>query len=222
MKRSLPMRWWIVLGGLIWFALFGCQTLELVAQAEPTPTETRPRATFTRPAPTLVPTPVPPPTQPPPPPPSPRPTTRPPTARPPTARLAPPTAVPPPPTPDLDAGYFYRVTRIVCVASDNTRVEGTVSDNKALQNGIVIRVSGSPHGPPAVDDATTGINPADYKRADPTFQGKYRLGLSEGQHIEGNWFVFVINSAGEPMSRNANVQTTSTAGCNTATIDFAH
>lgn len=222
MNQCLPMRRWIGLGMLTWFALFGCQTIETLVRAEPTPTETRPRPTFTRPAPTAIPTPVPPP---PPPPPTPRPTTRPPTARPAPTRTPiplPPTAIPPTPTPDVDAGYHYRVAKISCVAGENTRIEGTVTDNKSLQNGVTVRVSGSPFGPKAMEDAVTGVNPADFRRTDPAFQGKYRLGLAEGTRIDGNWFVFVINSAGEPLSRNANVQTTSAAGCNTATIDFAH
>lgn len=222
MNDFLPRRWWIGLGILAWLILLSCQSFDLTAQAQPTVTETRPRPTFTRVLPTMVPTPVPtirPPTRPP----APRATTRPPTARPVPTRTptpAPPTAIIPTATPDPDAGYFYRVSKVSCVASDNTRIEGTITDNKMAQNGVMVRVSGSPFGPKAMEDAITGLNPADNRRNDPAFVGKYRLGLAEGTRIEGNWFVFAVNAAGEPLSRNVNVQTSS-AGCNTATIDFA-
>jgi len=219
------MGWWIGLGLLAWVAILSCQSFDVFARAEPTPTELPPRPTFTRLAPTALPT------APPPPPPTLRPTalprtpTRVPTARPAPTRTpipVPPTPVPPTATPDPDAGYYYRVVKISCVTSDNTRIEGTVTDNKSPRNGVIIRVSGSPFGPKAVNDAETGLNPADNNRADPKFQGKYRLGLAEGMRIDGNWFVFVVNAAGEPMSRNANVQTSGMGSCNTATIDFAH
>jgi hypothetical protein len=91
-----------------------------------------------------------------------------------------------------------------------------------LANNIWVRVSSSPHGPKSIEDTLTGYNPADYKREDPSFRGKYRLGIAEGAQIEGNWFVFIINDNGEPMSRPIMISTTKGAGCNTGTVDFAH
>lgn len=222
MRHSLAVRADWIVAAIIALTMLACQSIGLIAQADPTPTDIPLRPTLTR----VPPSPAP--TVPPPPPPTARPTQtrRPPTARPiPTRTFTPappPTGVPPTATPDPDAGYAYRVGKITCIASTNTRIEGTITENGSPLNGVLVRVSGAPHGPKAIDDATTGINPADYKRADPTFAGKYRLGLYEGQRIAGNWFVFVVNAAGEPLSRDANAQTTSEASCNSVTIDFTH
>jgi hypothetical protein len=107
------------------------------------------------------------------------------------------------------------------VEGDNTRIEGTITDGGQPRNGVLVRVSGTENGPSAVD-TTTGINPADKNRVDPTFIGKYRLGLAEGQRINGSWYVFVVGSNGEPASRNVNIQTVDKPGCNTGIVDFAH
>jgi len=53
-------------------------------------------------------------------------------------------------------------------------------------------------------------------------QGKYTLALYEGQRNAGNWWVFVIDNSGSPLSRGILVTTQDGPGCNTATVDFVH
>ncbi len=73
-----------------------------------------------------------------------------------------------------------------------------------------------------IDDFTTGVDPSDHAHQDPSLQGKYRLGIAEGQQIDGNWWVFVVNNKGEQISVGAYFKTHDGPGCNTALIDFGH
>ncbi len=224
-KRFRRARFLATAGGIFWLAVLGCRTTEFMAQAAPTPTRTAARATvrptFTRvpptrpPSPTLVIVPTSPPKAP----------TRTPTRRPPaTARPAvvvQPTPAPPP-TADPYQGYYFKVESNTCTTAPNTRIEGTVTVNGALQDGIRVRVSHAHGSGPSVDDSITGTDPRDHKHYAPEFHGKYRLGLFEGQQNAGNWWVFVVNSNGDPLSPGAFVNTHDGPGCNTATVNFAH
>ncbi|MBI4785434.1 MAG: hypothetical protein HY782_00075 [Chloroflexi bacterium] len=213
-----------VLLGIVWLVLLACRTGDVIARAQPTATSTVTRTvrpTFTRVPPTAPPTPtlVPAPTV------RPVTATRVPTARPaPTRTLPlPPTAPPPPPpTADLYQGYYYRVAKSVCTPAQNTRAEGTVYDNGVPQNGVRVRIANGNGGSPVIDDFITGVDPSDYKHVDPALQGKYRLGLAEGQQMDGNWWVFIVDSNGQQISVGAYFKTSDTTGCNTAAIDFAH
>lgn len=205
------------------FVLLACRVSDVfVAQVNQTPTRTptRPRPTFTLFAELIpeTPTNTPPPTQPP----TPRPptATRPPT-RVPTATKPPPPA-PLPPTPDPYAGYYYRPVNKGCVTAGNTRIQGTVIENGSKKNGVRVRVALSEGGDPVIDDFITGVDPADYKHADPSLQGQYRLGLFEGQQNAGNWWVFILDDSGNRISPGVYINTQDGGGCNTATIDFVH
>lgn len=233
MDRSLTR--WLVALGVIWFILLGCRTANLIAQAQPTFTRTVTRTvTRTPPRPTFTPVP---PTVPLPPAFALSPTLAlPPTlaapvpTRAPTPRIVPtrtpvprPAApVPPPPTADLYQGYYYRVLKNTCVSDSNTRAEGTVYNNGVPQNGVTVRIANGNGGDPVIDDFITGMDPSDYKHHDPSLQGKYRLGIAEGQRIDGNWWVFIIDSTGQQISVGAYFKTFDAPGCNKAIIDFAH
>lgn len=222
LKRFSRARKLILLGLLAWLVILGCQTTNLVARANPTLTKTAAptvRATFTRVPPTLPPppTPSPPPTRAP----TPRPSstrTRTPVPKP----VAPPPPPPPSATPDLFGGYYYRPLFKGCVAAPNTRIEGTVTDNGVKKNGVIIRLSHAEHAEALINDFVTGTDPSDFKHKNPEWEGRYRLGIAEGQRIDGNWWVFIIDEGGTPLSKGYYIKTHDTPGCNTATVDFAH
>ncbi len=212
---------------MLWLLLLGCRTTDFFAiarvNATPTRTVTRTvRPTFSpvpptqSPLPTLMPAPLPAVALPS--------ATRAPTARPVATPKPAPSASPvPPPTADLYQGYYYRVAKNVCTTAPNTRAEGTVFNNGIPQNGVRVRVSGDGlGGGPAVNDFVTGVDPSDYKHIDPSLQGKYRLGIFEGQQNAGNWWVWVVNENGDRISMGAFFNTHDGPGCNTAYIDFAH
>ena len=217
----------------VWLIVLGCRTGDLIAQSNPPSAST---AVLTRGAATVRPTftPAPPPTDIPPPAvvnkPSPTPPrivpTRSPTSRPapprPTAIVYTPTPAPPPPTVDPYAGYYYKPRNVKCVTADNTRIEGTVTENGIPKNGVKVRVSDREGGGPSIDDFITGVDPTDFKHTCPTCAGKYRLALYEGQRNAGNWWVFVIDDAGNLLSPGVLVTTQDGGGCNTATVDFIH
>lgn len=222
MKRFFSARAILFLG-IVWLVILGCRTTEVIARAAPTATSeatrTTVRPTFTRVPPTEPPTLVPLP----PPPASP---TRAPTARPTTPRpVVParsPTPAPPPPTPDPYAGWYYKPVNKGCVAAGNTRIEGTVFENGLPKNGVRVRLSDSENGGPLIDDFITGVDPNDHKHICPECAGKYRLGIAEGQRIDGNWWVYIVDPSGAPQSPGVYVKTHDNPGCNTATIDFRH
>jgi hypothetical protein len=219
----------MLVGCILWLMLLGCQTAELIARVNPSVAVTRTqtvRPTFTRVPPTIPPTPPAPIVLPTTVPPTRVPTSRPAPTRPPTPKpVAPPPAPPPAsPTPDLFGGYYYRPVDKGCVSASNTRIEGTVYDNGMPKSGVIVRLSESDHGPqfPAFNDFVTGTDPADYKHIDPTLNGKYRLSPAEGQRVNGNWWVFLIDGSGNPISHSFFVHTQDGPGCNTATVDFVH
>jgi len=222
LKKFSPLQLAALLG-LAWIGLLACRVTDLIAQggATATITATRPRPTFTLSArlleqPTDIPTPAPSSTRPPPP--TPRPPTRIPTA----AKPAP--TNPPPPTPDPDAGFYYKRVLKGCVTAPNTRIEGIVTENGNLKNGVKVRISFSENGPAdtPLPDFVTGIDPVDPKHNCPECQGKYRLSPSEGSRLDGNWWVHVVDDNGNPISRSTFIHTQDGPGCNTATIDFVH
>ena len=222
MKRFSRAYKLILAASLGWFVILGCHTTDLIARVNPTATATAVvtvRPTFTR----VPPTQPPPPTIAPPPPtvpPTRAPTLRPPPTRAPTPRPAAPTPVPP--TPDLYGGYYYRPVDKGCVTAPNTRIEGTVYDNGIKKNGVILRVSYAEYGEPSINDFVTGTDPSDYKHIAPEWEGRYRLGLYEGQQIDANWWVFVVDGSGNPQSKGFYVKTHDGPGCNTATVDFVH
>ncbi len=214
---------------LVWLIILGCRVGDSVARLNvtpdaPEPTGTRAiRATFTPAPPTPVPSPTLVASNPKPAAPPPRPPTRAPTARPqPSRTFTPAPTAPPPPTADPYAGFYYRPGKVVCVAAPNTRVEGTIYDNGLPKSGVAVRVSYAENGPPIVADFISGTDPSDYKHVDPALKGKYRVGISEGQRIDGNWWVFVVDGSGNPLSPGVYFKTHDTPGCNTATVDFSH
>ena len=211
---------------LAWFVILGCRTTDLIALANPSATSTSApivRPTFTRVPPTVPPPPpqptsIPPPTAPP---------TRAPTLRPPPTHVpTPKPAVPPPPQPtaDLFGSYPYRPVFKGCVAAPNTRIEGTVYENGLKKNGVIVRLSESDGGPkfPDLDDFVTGTDPSDNKHACPACEGMYRISPAEGQMVDGNWWVFIIDGSGAPLSKGFFVHTQEGPGCNTGTVDFVH
>ena len=214
----------ILAASLGWFVILGCHTTDLIARVNPTATATAAptvRPTFTR----VPPTQPPPPTIAPPPPtvpPTRAPTLRPPPTRAPTPKPAAPTPVPP--TPDLYGGYYYRPVFKGCVTAPDTRILGTVYDNGAKKNGVIVRLSESDGGPkfPDLDDFVTGTDPSDYKHICLACEGMYRLSPAEGQMVNGNWWVFVVDSGGSPLSKGYFIHTQDGPGCNSATVDFVH
>ena len=215
----------VSIGCVVWLVALGCRVADVVAQAGPAPTRTVtrtvPRPTFTSVPPTPPPTDVPPPTVA-----APATPTRGPVPRPVPAHTSTPvksaTPVPPPPTPNPDAGNYYRAIVKGCVTSPNTRIQGTVYDEGVPQNEIKVRVSVTDDGSPVMDDSFTGRDPYDIKHVDPSRVGKYQLGLSEGAQIDGTWFVFIVNPNDELLTRKVQVATTKGPGCNVWTVDFAH
>ena len=236
--RSLSLHKHILLGIVLGLVLLGCQITDTLTFLRPAPAKSpqaigptktiasavaSTRPTFTPVPPTLdvPPTDVPPPIVPTNTAPRPSPTrTSPP--RPTATRVV--AAAPPPPTPTIDLyqGYFYRIAKNTCVAASNTRIEGTVFNNGAPQNGIRVRLSSGKYDIPVINDFITGTDPSDDKHIAPEWQGRYRLSPAEGQRIDGNWWVFIIDKNEQPLSVAAYVKTHDTAGCNTATVDFAH
>lgn len=95
-------------------------------------------------------------------------------------------------------------------------------ENGLPKNGVRVRLSDSENGGPLIDDFITGTDPSDYNHKCPECVGKYRLGIAEGQRIDGNWWVYVLDSAGNPQSPGVYVKTHDAPGCNTATVDFRH
>ncbi|MCX7838808.1 MAG: hypothetical protein N2559_05060 [Anaerolineae bacterium] len=224
MPRLSRIQKLFLLTSLAGLAVLSCQVGELVARANPTATRTlgaTARATFTRLPFTLVPSP----TQPPPPPPPPPPTVRPSPTRTrtpipkPNVPLAPP---PPSATPDLFGGYYYRPVFKGCVADSNTRIEGTVYENGVKKNGVIVRLSHAEHAEPLIKDFVTGTDPRDHKHQAPEWEGRYRLGIAEGQRIDGNWWVFIVDATGNPLSKGYYIKTHDGPGCNVATVDFVH
>ena len=227
----------IALVGFFWLLVLSCRTSDFLAQnIPPTATKTRTvtriatvRPTFTPAPPTPVPTDTPPP-------PvlnEPLPTarlivpTRAPTARPVTRAPTPyRSPIPPPPsaTPDLFGGFYYRPVNKGCVDATNTRIQGTVTENGVPKNGVRIRVSDSDGGGDTngFGDFVTGTDPSDPHHDCPQCAGKYRISPSEGSRVDGNWWVFVIDNAGNPLSKGTFIHTQDGPGCNTATIDFVH
>jgi hypothetical protein len=217
----------ILLAALGWLVILGCQTTDLVARVNPGATNTTAptvRATFTRVPPTEPPPPPPPPTAIPPPvvqptrPPTPRPTP----TRVPTPKPAAPTPVPP--TPDLFGGFYYRPVNKGCSssASPNTRIEGTVYDGGIKKNGVTIRLSHGEHLDRLLPDFITGVDPNDPNHRAPEREGMYRLSPAEGGYMEGNWWVFIIDSNGNPQSKGQYIKTHDGPGCNIAIVDFVH
>jgi hypothetical protein len=132
------------------------------------------------------------------------------------------TPVPPPPTADPYAGYYYKPVNKGCATAGNTRIQGTIFENGNKKNGVIVRVSDITGGGPSINDFITGTDPRDFKHTDPSLQGQYQLALYEGQQNAGNWWVFVIDNAGNILSPGVLVTTQDGGGCNTATIDFVH
>jgi hypothetical protein len=224
LKRSPSTLTLVAYASITLLIVLGCRTADLIAQGGATPTRTAIRATvrptFTTVPPTEPPTDVPPltalpvvPTR------APAPRIV-PTRVPTPAKSA--TPAPPPPTPDPYAGYYYKPVNKGCVTAPNTRIQGTVIENGQKKNGVLVRVSDREGGGPSIDDFTTGVDPSDYKHQDPSLQGQYRLALYEGQKNAGNWWVFIIDSAGNLLSPGVLVTTQDIGGCNTATVDFVH
>ncbi len=230
MQHLRPSPALLARGAVVWLLLLGCRTTDFIgiARVNSTPIRTatrtvRPTFTPVRPtvtaSPTLVPVPLPAAALPtatraP----APRPTA---THRP--APTSPPPPPPPPPTEDLYQGYYYRVAKNVCTTAPNTRAEGSVFNNGVPQNGVRVRVSGDGlGGGAAINDFITGVDPSDYRHQDPTLQGKYRLGIFEGQQNAGNWWVWIVNENGDRISMGAFFNSQDGPGCNTAYIDFAH
>lgn len=85
-----------------------------------------------------------------------------------------------------------------------------------------MRVSYESGGAPVIADFVTGVDPSDYKHHDPALQGKYQLGIAEGQQLDGHWWVFIIDGAGNLLSAGAYIKTQDGPGCNVATVDFVH
>lgn len=223
LKRLPSLRQAIALGGIVWLVLLGCRTADLIARANPTPTRTAtrtpPRPTFTpvppTPAPTLAPPTVP------------LVPTRPPTPRPvPTRTRVPPslTPAPPPPTPDPDAGWYYKRVFKGCQTSTspNTRIEGTVYENGLKKDGVLVRLSHGEHLEAVIPDFVTGVDPTDHKHIAPERQGMYRLSPAEGGYMDGNWWVFVVDNNGNPLSKGQYIKTHDGPGCNIAIVDFVH
>jgi hypothetical protein len=225
-KTSPRVNKLILAAGLGWFMILGCSTTNLIARANPGATNTAAptvRATFTRIPPTEPP-PPPPPTAVPPPviPPTRTPTPRRPPTRVPTPKPAAPTPVPP--TPDLFGGFYYRPVNKGCSTSTsrNTRIEGTVYDNGVRKNGVTVRLSHGEHLDPLLPDFITGGDPSDPNHKAPEREGMYRLSPAEGGYQDGNWWVFVIDGNGNPLSKGQYIKTHDAPGCNIAIVDFVH
>ena len=84
------------------------------------------------------------------------------------------------------------------MTASNTRIQGTVYDNGVKKNGVTVRVSESDGGPkfPELDDFVTGTDPSDYKHICPECEGMYRISPAEGQMVDGNWWVFIVDGSG--------------------------
>lgn len=110
-----------------------------------------------------------------------------------------------------------------CEPGDNTRAVGTIYENDRPKNGVRVRVSYAPGGPPVIPDFISGNDPNNPSFADPFHPGYYQLGLLEGGALAGNWWVFVINDKEEVLSEtrlfNTQGQVTATS-CQVGITDF--
>jgi hypothetical protein len=129
-----------------------------------------------------------------------------------------------PPTPDPDAGWYYKRVFKGCSTSTspNTRIEGTVYENGVKKNNVTVRLSHGEHLEPLIPDFVTGVDPTDPNHIAPERQGMYRLSPAEGGYMDGNWWVFVIDNNGNPLSKGQWIKTHDGPGCNIAIVDFVH
>lgn len=63
-----------------------------------------------------------------------------------------------------------------------------------------MRVSYSLGGPRLLPDFISGRDPINPNIEDPNRPGYYQFGLLEGGPLQGDWWVFIVNDDGEPLS----------------------
>ncbi len=95
-------------------------------------------------------------------------------------------------------------------------------ENGLKKNGVIVRLSHGEHFEALIPDFITGVDPTDHKHIAPERQGMYRLSPAEGGYMDGNWWVFVIDENGNPLSKGQYIKTHDGPGCNIAIVDFVH
>ncbi len=118
----------------------------------------------------------------------------------------------------------YCVIASSCRPDTNTRAIGTVYDKGGPVNGVRVRVSYADGGPPIVNDFISGHNPISPQELDPAHPGYYQIGIAEGQPVDGNWWVFLVDDKGKEISVGRWFKTTAvTTGnsCQVGVTDFS-
>jgi hypothetical protein len=117
----------------------------------------------------------------------------------------------------------YCVIATDCQPGENTRAIGTIYQNDRPLNGVRVRVSYAYRGAPDVSDFISGHDPNNPSVLDPNHPGYYQLGMSEGSALNGDWWVFIVNDAGDAVSEGRYFHTegeqTSTS-CQIGITDF--
>lgn len=243
-----------VLAVLVLGILLACRTLdlvtgkpvppasELVANAQPTASDTSSQTPTVRSTRIAQSTPIRPtqfiPTQPrPTPPPQPTNPSAAPTEIPTRSPIPPPTTKPLPSKTPTPAGptptvaptrcpQTYCVVYRGCQTDGNTIIEGIVYNNGAPENGVAVRVAKSAGAYPLVDDFVSGNDPINPGGKDPKNPGHYILEIVAGAPREGNWWVFVVDVPNgtkvisEAKLIHTNDDNTNPGNCQHAFVDF--
>lgn len=132
-----------------------------------------------------------------------------------------PTAPPAAPQPTAAPVSNYQFKRAVVGKCERqpglTWFEGRVYQNSQPANGFKVVFSYAPDGPPVTNPATSGPHEG-YLNWDP---GYYSHIISANEPVVGNWYVWVVDDAGNRISEMANWQSTGPGeGCNQAVVDF--
>jgi hypothetical protein len=122
----------------------------------------------------------------------------------PTSTPAPPTRIPPPtqtftpappPSPTRCPDQFC-VIKSDCIPGQDTRAIGHVYSNGVPLNGARVRVSYANGGAPAAADFISGHDPVNPQNLWLGHDGYYQVGIREGAPFDGNWWVFLVDDAG--------------------------
>ncbi|MEZ4708967.1 MAG: SH3 domain-containing protein [Caldilineaceae bacterium] len=146
-------------------------------------------------APPATPTPIPPPTQPPAP------------------------SQPPAPAAPAEPQYEFNVAVVGrCAPQEGgTWFEGKVYKNGQPSNGHKVVFSYAPDGAPSTNPMISGPHEG-YRNWDA---GYYSHIIAANKPVSGNWYIWIVNDAGQRISKLANFQSKGPGGdCNQAVVDF--
>jgi len=125
----------------------------------------------------------------------------------------------PAPQPTPTPAYYYRVAYTACIHSGDTFIEGTVYEGQNRVNGVKVRLSYAPDGPPVVNDYVTGT--------DPSKPGMFTHILMPHAPRPGTWCVWVVDNNGNRISEVGCVTTNNLGpddpnACWRGVVDFVH